>query len=145
MDEQNVVQRAVDQLKADGYVVRFTHWRIPEGGTESVRYSRKDGWLTNDPEYGTDWKYGLPYSNGGATVCCIGAHDGGCNVINGTQCRSTEPFCYAQGRRYSLVRAIREVEQKRSLSKDIYEPIKGALCGKIKEFDPSIREKGIVW
>ncbi len=147
---ENEVQRAVEQLKLDGYQVEFLHWRVPEGCTEHVRYSRKDGWLTNDPAYGIDWKYGPPDSNGGTTQCSIiyTRSDNTDELVTQahTHCRSNESFCYAQGRRYSLVRALQQMEINLPfLEKPTYSPIKGALCGRIKGFDPSIREGGIVW
>ena len=147
---KNEVQRAVEQLKEDGYQVEFLHWRIPEGVTEHVRYSRKDGWIVGDPRYGIDWKYDSPSPNGGETQCSI-IHvrpDGTDELVTQahTSCRDTEPFCYAQGRRYSLVRALRHMENGLPLlDKATYSPIKGGLCGIIKEFDPSIRKRGIVW
>jgi len=140
----NEVQRAVEQLKLDGYQVRFTHWRRTAWG-EVVRYSRKVKWMYDDglpipkddiQEY--EFDYGDPMSNGGMTQCSIiftwpseevDPEDIEELVTESvTHCSKDDQFCYAQGRRISLARAIKQMEVGLPyLDADVYDPIRGEL------------------
>ena len=137
----NEVQRAVEQLKLDGYQVRFTHWRQTMWD-EQARYSRKVKWLREDgklvSECDDDWQYGEPRSNGGMTQCSIiftwpseevDPEDIEELVTESvTHCSKDDQFCYAQGRRISLARAIKQMEVGLPyLDADVYDPIRGEL------------------
>ena len=136
----NEVQKAVAQLKLDGYQVRFTHWRQTMWG-EQARYSRKVKWLCEDgklvSECDDDWQYGEPQSNGGMTQCSIlfiwhdefGNDDTAELVTESvTNCSKDDQFCYAQGRRISLARAIEQmVKGLPYLDAEVYNPLRGEL------------------
>ena len=140
---KNEVQRAVEQLKLDGYQVRFTHWRRTAWG-EVVRYSRKVKWMYNNggaiakgvQDYEDD--YGEPMSSGGMTQCSIiftwlskevDPEDIEELVTQSvTHCSKDDQFCYAQGRRISLARAIKQMEVGLPyLDKEVYDPLRGEL------------------
>ena len=138
----NEVQKAVAQLKLDGYQVRFTHWRRTAWG-EVVRYSRKVKWLYDDglpiprdtQEY--EFDYGEPMSNSGMTQCSILStwHDSlslddTAELVTEsvTHCSKDDQFCYAQGRRISLARAIKQMEVGLPyLDAEVYNPLRGEL------------------
>ena len=132
----NEVQKAVAQLKLDGYQVRFTHWRQTMWD-DQVRYSRKVKWLHNDGtliEEKDVWAYGEPRSNGGMTQCSIlftdPANDDNVELVtqSNTVCSKNDQFCYAQGRRISLARAIKQMEVSLPyLDADVYNPLRGEL------------------
>ena len=136
---KNEVQRAVEQLKLDGYQVRFTHWRRTAWG-EVVRYSRKVKWLYDDglpiprddmQEY--EFDYGEPMSSGGMTQCsilfpCPSGDTEELVTESVTHCSKDDQFCYAQGRRISLARAIKQIEVGLPyLDKEVYDPLRGEL------------------
>ena len=135
---KNEVQRAVEQLKEDGYQVRFTHWRRTAWG-EVVRYSRKVKWMYNNggaiakgvQDYEDD--YGEPMSNGGMTQCsilfpCPSDDTEELVTESVTHCSKDDQFCYAQGRRISLARAIKQIEIGLPyLDKQVYDPLRGEL------------------
>ena len=133
----NEVQRAVEQLKLDGYQVRFTHWRQTMWG-EQARYSRKVKWLREDGKLVSecdydDWQYGEPQSNGGMTQCsilfpCPSDDTEELVTQSVTHCSKDDQFCYAQGRRISLARAIKQMEVGLPyLDKEVYDPLRGEL------------------
>ena len=137
----NEVQKAVAQLKLDGYQVRFTHWRrTPEQVAGSwgkqVRYSRKVKWMYDDGEFIEDDDFEelvMPLTNGGMTQCAIlfpcPSDDTEELVTESvTHCSKDDQFCYAQGRRISLARAIKQMEVGLPyLDKEVYDPIRGEL------------------
>ena len=142
----NEVQQAVARLKLDGYQVRFTHWRrTPEQVAGSwgkqVRYSRKVKWMYDGGGLIEDDDFDelvTPLTNGGMTQCSILRtwHDeNGADAFeelmaqSHTNCSKDDQFCYAQGRRISLARAIKnmEVELPYYLDKAVYDPIRGEL------------------
>jgi len=144
MNEQNsnAVQAVIEQLKTDGYRVRFTHWRQTYWD-ESKRYSRKLGWLLGkDKILGAtedvwrrwpEWDYGQPMSNGGKTRCSIirtnpdDTEDLFLEVI--THCRSTEQFCYAQGRRAALDMVLSQIcDVIPELDRDVYKHLREEIC-----------------
>ena len=132
------VQRAVEQLKLDGYQVRFTHWRRTAWG-EVVRYSKKVKWMYNNggaiakgiQDYEDD--YGEPMSSGGMTQCsilfpCPSDDTEELVTESVTHCSKDDQFCYAQGRRISLARAIKQIEVGLPyLDKEVYDPLRGEL------------------
>ena len=137
---KNEVQRAVEQLKLDGYQVRFTHWRQTDGfGIR--RYSRKVKWMFDNGELVSENEYfdfATPVSNGGKTQCSIlltypfneaGPDDTEELVTQAvTHCSKDDQFCYAQGRRISLARAIKDMEINLPyLDKAVYDPLRGEL------------------
>jgi len=136
---KNEVQRAVEQLKLDGYQVRFAHWRqSDEFGMR--RYSRKVKWLLDDGTIASAYfdNIGDPVSNGGMTQCSIiyiwpskevDPEDIEELVMQSvTHCSKDDQFCYAQGRRISLARVIKEMEINLPyLNKEIYDPLRGEL------------------
>jgi len=143
MSTQNEVQAAIDQLKRDGYKVNFAHWRVPDGGTKPVRYSRKEGYIVDDEMYGLDWEYAVPSSSGGKTQCYISVQHGlerddgipDPYAYGVTKCRSNEQFCYAQGRRVALVRAIEILMYIEPQSRNsVYNSLRGELWAAIHEY-----------
>ena len=131
---KNEVQIAVEQLKLDEYQVRFTHWRRTFWD-EMVRYSRKVKWMADDGslvERIGPGQYGEPMSNGGMTQCSIiFTRDDDTDELvteSVTNCSKEDQFCYAQGRRISLARAIKQMEVGLPyLDKEVYDPIRGEL------------------
>jgi len=137
MSEENVVlnevQRAVEQLRQDGYQVRFTHWRQTYWD-EQVRYSRKVKWMREDgttilrEDLQFEDDYGEPMSNGGMTQCIIIFYDPADDKFelvtrSHTNCSKDDQFCYAQGRRISLARAINQmVKGLPYLDAEVYNP-----------------------
>ena len=138
----NEVQKAVAQLKLDGYQVRFTHWR-QKGQGDLARYSRKVKWLYGNgsriPQDVQNYEdeYGEPTSNGGMTQCTILytyydelSTESTEELVteSHTTCSKDDQFCYAQGRRISLARAIKQMEVGLPyLDADVYDPIRGEL------------------
>ena len=127
---ENEVQKAVAQLKLDGYQVRFTHWRRTFWN-ELIRYSRKVKWMHGD---GSLADGGEPMSNGGLTQCAIlytdPANDNKVELVtqSHTTCSKDDQFCYAQGRRISLARAIQQMEVNLPyLNPGVYDLLRGEL------------------
>jgi len=118
--------------------VRFTHWRQTAWG-EVVRYSRKVKWMYNNggaiakgvQDYEDD--YGEPMSSGGMTQCsilfpCPSDDTEELVTESVTHCSKDDQFCYAQGRRISLARAIKQIEVGLPyLDKEVYDPLRGEL------------------
>jgi len=144
--DKSAVQAAIKQLESDGFDVRFTHYRVTEWG-ETVRYSRKVGWLDDnamdfDGDLDNDamkelW-YGEPAPTGGATRCFLvkdAADNQSGAFIDVTRCRSTEQFCYAQGRRISLARSIElMVDKVPNLDREVYNRLRGMLWQETHEY-----------
>ncbi len=131
MTEQNEVQRAVEQLKKDGYQVEFLHWR-QTFWNELARYGRRAKWI-NLVEPNDCLGYGEPMSRGGMTQCsilCPCPHNDTAELMTQavTHCSKDDQFCYAQGRRISLARAIKDMEVNLPhLDRQVYDPLRGEL------------------
>lgn len=84
-----------------------------------------------------EFDYGEPMSNGGMTQCSILftwydelSADSTEELVTEsvTHCSKEDQFCYAQGRRISLARAIKQMEVGLPyLDKEIYDPLRGEL------------------
>ena len=107
-------------------------WGHLERYSRKVRWIREDGSLLSLPP-GCTWEYNVPMSNGGMTQCTIlypcPSDDTAEFVTQAvTHCSKDDQFCYAQGRRISLARAIKDMEINLPyLDKAVYDPLRGEL------------------
>lgn len=125
----NAVHRAIAQLNKDGYEVDFKHYRMSSNNIP-VQYSRKTRWLG-------DGHLGDPQPTGGITSCTLssGKISKTAAAYAVTRCKSTEQFCYNQGRSVSLARAIKDLIPSLKLSdKRIYGPLRGAITNETKDY-----------
>jgi len=145
MSEENVdvVQQAMAQLHEDGLCATFAHWRWTGNGDGLQRYSQKYKWLDlfGQPRY----SYPAPAVelNGGKTLCSILPLSYRQNynddyiepiALGWAHCSNSEPFCYAQGRRIALVRAIEELIEDHLVDSDTYHVVRGGLWREIHRY-----------